>query len=718
MKSLQNKNNKILYILSLIASLFILCSCEPNQEPKITLGDSFWYWEADAGSTPGDAMKHFADFKKLEDKSTSNLLNVLGPGSRYVWVMAQFEIPEYFRNQPLGLVIPYLRFAGQVYCNGSFISQYGNFPPNEQSTLFKAHFFSFPLNVLKQEGQNTILIKIYAQGKSGISSHSFIQPARFAYPAFEVINFHHTRIYMPLTGSLLLTFILYICFYLSARNFTEFKDFAFLNIFTAMFVLIFFATELPVYTGGIIPFLLFTKFTLCIPVYFMVYFATAFAVDFHHKTFSLPLRIFRISILTFQTLLTAGIPSYNGLIKIAPYMLALLFIQILTAIIYIIKLFIKKEKRAQTLYFVLAMIPFITASLIDVIARKSDESEVYPYYSIFGWSVTTIIFIIMLAIRFSRTYKRNQRLTNHLQEEVDSRTSELKTANARLNDLNEQLEKDKKRLVADLEMASIVQKNFFSHPAQNLKNWDISTWYEPLSKVSGDFYDYFTYNNVLNGLSIFDVSGHGISASLVTMLSKNIISGVFQKGFRNNVHASKILSEINTLIIKEKGDIQNYMTGILCRFNEDRRGGFCRAELGNAGHPYPLKYSAENKEIYELKGNDGKDHYGAIGMSGIQVSFAQSNFTMKDGDILVLFTDGISEINNSKGEQYGTGDLMQIVRQNSNKTSAEILSIIKDHVKDFTKDSKIDDDITVIIAKRDSSFKAQQTESGELLEEL
>ena len=324
----------------------------------------------------------------------------------------------------------------------------------------------------------------------------------------------------------------------------------------------------------------------------------------------------------------------------------------------------------------------------------------------------------MLAIRFSKTYKYNQLLTNHLQEEVDSRTSELKAANSRLNDLNEQLEKDRNRLITDLEMASIVQRNFFSHPVMNLRNWDISAWYEPLSKVSGDFYDYFTYNNILNGLSIFDVSGHGLSASLVTMLSKNIISGVFQKGFRNRESASRILSEINTLIIKEKGDIQNYMTGLLCRFDEDENEGFCRAELGNAGHPYPLKFSAEDNEIYELKGNDGKAHYGAIGMTGIQVSFAQSNFTMKDGDILVLFTDGISESTNSKQEQFGTKEIMQAVKQNCKKSSTEILSIIKEQLIEFTRNSKIDDDITVIIAKRDSSVKFQKSEDEEILEEL
>ncbi|MBR1403926.1 MAG: serine/threonine-protein phosphatase [Treponema sp.] len=213
-------------------------------------------------------------------------------------------------------------------------------------------------------------------------------------------------------------------------------------------------------------------------------------------------------------------------------------------------------------------------------------------------------------------------------------------------------------------------------------------------------YDYYSYNDILNGISLFDVSGHGLSASLVTMLSKNIISRVFQTGFRRKETVDKILSKINNMILSEKGDIDNYMTGILCRFENEPDSDECTVELGNAGHPYPLKFSAQDNEIFELKGNDGKKHYGAIGMQGITVSFARSNFCMKTGDILVLYTDGITEAVNPRYDQFGLEPIKFIIKQHHDKSPSEILSLIMERLRVFTQEKPLEDDITLIIAKR------------------
>ena len=159
-------------------------------------------------------------------------------------------------------------------------------------------------------------------------------------------------------------------------------------------------------------------------------------------------------------------------------------------------------------------------------------------------------------------------LNENLEKKVNERTHELKDANYELSILNARLEKEKFRSELELEMASIVQRKFFPQPIKHFKGWDIAICYEPLAKVSGDLYDYYNFKNILNGISIFDVSGHGISASLITMLSKNIISHAFQRGYRNRESIEHMLNRINNSIITEKGEIDNYLTGLLCRFSE------------------------------------------------------------------------------------------------------------------------------------------------------
>lgn len=703
-----------MFTLKRAAVIFLLVpfffSCSLDETPRLTVGQDFYYWEASADSTPADAAANAGNFRRLEDLTEHNLMNIFGTDRHYVWIRADFEIPPEFRNQPLGLVIPHLRFAEQLWCNGNFISQYGGFPPHEQSTMFKAHFFSFPLNILNQEGNNRILIKVFVFGDSGISSHSFIQPSRWSHASYESINFFHSRVYMILLGIMLFTFILYLCFYLNLPTFREYREFALLNLATSFLIFYFFATEVPAYTNGYISHAVFAKFTLCIPGYVMTYLTGLFAVDYYGTKSPLPVTAARNIILAVQVLPTLFAPDYDFLLKVSPQMVGLLIIQIALIVYEIVTHIINPETRTRALQFLTGFIPFIIGITADTIVRSIDNTQAYSYFLVFGWQGTITVFIVTLSIRFAKFYRRNIQLTDHLQEEVASRTHKL-------SELNEKLEKDKQRLVTDLEMASIVQHNFFTHPKQQFRNWDIAVWYEPLSKVSGDFYDYFSFNDILNGLSIFDVSGHGLSASLITMLSKNIISGIFQKGFRKKEAADKILSEINATIIKEKGSIQNYMTGLLCRFEEDEEKGCCRADLGNAGHPFPLKFSAEEGEVTELKGNDGKEHYGAIGMYGIKVSFARTEFILKEGDILVFFTDGITESADENKVQFGTGKIKRILEEHHSQCAEELLSLIKKELYDFVPPEKIDDDITVIIAKR-SPAPQKAEEQEEILEEL
>lgn len=695
-----------------VSSLFY--SCRPSDEPpKLVIGKDFYYWKATEEATLGDAMRNSMNFKKLEDLSENNLTNILGRDPNYVWIRAEFEIPREFKNQPLGMVIPHLRFAEQVFCNRTFISQYGAFPPHEQSTLFKAHFFSFPLDILEQNGKNIVLIRIFTQGASGISSHAFIWPTRYAYPAFEKINFNHTRIYMLLFGIMFFTGILYMSLYFNLKAFKEFRTFSLLNFVTVIFISYFFATEIPFYTNGNIPHLPFKKFILCIPAYLILYFTSIFASEYYGSKSPLPIRIIRHATIALQVIPTILAPTYSDLIKMYPMMIALVIVQIANGAVDFALNITRKQARDSALEFFFGFIPAIASVIIDTAIRIHDPTTAYPYFMIFGWQISIVLFIILLAQRFGTMYKNNVQLSNHLIEEVEMRTHDLKDANYELSLLNERLERDKHRTDMDLEMASVVQRRFLPLPNRSFKRWELSTCYLPQSKVSGDFYDYYSYNNTLNGLTLVDVSGHGLSASLVTMLSKNIISHLFQTGFRKRENVTKIMNKINQMIIVEKGDIENYMTGILCRLDEAEDHSECHVSVGNAGHPYPLKYSAEDGSVQEIKVEDKENHYGAIGMKGLSVSYVQSDFSMKTGDMLIFYTDGLTEAANKNKEQFGSERVKEIVKKNHERPTSELVELIMKEVDEFTEHNLFEDDITVIIAKRTDESEFVEYEEKE-----
>lgn len=703
---------RLLIALTVLFSLN-LTGCKKNTD-EITIGKHFYYLPTQAESTIQDALAKRNEFLKLEDHSTKNLQNILGTKGHYVWILAEFTIPENFKNQPLGLVIPYLRMAEQLYINNNFVAQFGTFPPHEKSNLYKCHYFNFPVDVLNQNGTNTILIKIWSHGQSAISCHSYIKPARWAHSESELINFKHSKVYMIFEGGLFFTFILYLLLFISRRKNHEHLDFSLLNFCTMVFLTVFYGPEVPWYTET--PYLLCVKLTLCIPFYWMFYFISSFIYHFEHTRQTPTVKYVRIAIPITQTLFTLILPDYDSLMSLTIPMFLMSIIELSFGLYAFLRniCFIKK-RRHDAIIQVLCFTPVLCSILIDLIIRISQPTQIFPFITIFGWQVTIIIFIIVLALRYARVYSQNEVLTEHLQEEVELRTIELQDANYELSVLNEKLEKERINSEIDLEMASLVQKKFFPASQAEFSGWDLSICYQPLSKVSGDLYDYYHEEDLLNGISLFDVSGHGISASLITMLSKNIISRTFLKGFKNNSPVPKMMEEINELINREKGSIDNYLTGIMCKMGKFNSDDSIDISMGNAGHPYPYLYSSTNNQIVTLLPAETQEHCGAIGMWGVHVVFPEINFKMYENDILVCFTDGLTEMTNEEHEQFGRERIEKIIKENHEKDATQIMLCLKNSLKEFTGSTNWEDDLTIMVLKRkNSSIPVEHPEIEEL----
>lgn len=187
-----------------------------------------------------------------------------------------------------------------------------------------------------------------------------------------------------------------------------------------------------------------------------------------------------------------------------------------------------------------------------------------------------------------------------------------------------------------------------------------------------------------------DVSGHGLSAGLVTMLVKKIIYTEFSQN--ENLHLSEIVERINERVIVDKGNIENYLTGIVSRITNEG------VEIVNAGHPFPVLYRRALNEFVIVK--SPKESMGVIGLNGIPSVFVSQNIKMEAGDELVFYTDGITEAKNKNGEQFEISGLSaSLLKTKSLSISDQIDSIIKD-VKSFSDGVGIEDDITIMILKK------------------
>ena len=242
----------------------------------------------------------------------------------------------------------------------------------------------------------------------------------------------------------------------------------------------------------------------------------------------------------------------------------------------------------------------------------------------------------------------------------------------------------------EIKMAAIIQQNFFRQEIDNIKKYEVAYFSRPMVGVSGDLYDFYKTGEKLDGLGVFDVSGHGISSGLVTMLVKNIIHQEFYN--QKDADLWEIVNEINDRVIEEKGDIQNYLTGVLVRLYEDK------FELVDAGHPAPILYKKKTGECDFVQ--LGKKAVGVIGIAEFPVFYESLFFDFEDGDELILFSDGVIDIQNEKDEYFGKKRLLEAARFNLDKPAAEQVSFIANSIYSFCGSREQNDDLTIIVLKK------------------
>jgi len=257
---------------------------------------------------------------------------------------------------------------------------------------------------------------------------------------------------------------------------------------------------------------------------------------------------------------------------------------------------------------------------------------------------------------------------------------------------HEEMEADnKRRIQQEMDMASIVQKSFYRHDLSNIKGWRIATYNEPMLSLSGDLFDFYNKADSLEGLSIFDVSGHGLSAGLVTMLVKNAMKEEFYDNEQFELDFT--MRRINQRVKTEKGNIENYLTGILMRFND------MHVEMVNAGHPMPVLYNYENQESKYIECLP-EERVGAIGLGDLDFDFRTVEFDLYKNDRIILYTDGITEAKNSKREEYGEDRFLQSIKRTSDLSVEDQINELVQDIKVFIGSAPHNDDISIIILEK------------------
>lgn len=244
-------------------------------------------------------------------------------------------------------------------------------------------------------------------------------------------------------------------------------------------------------------------------------------------------------------------------------------------------------------------------------------------------------------------------------------------------------ELEKQKLEEELDLAREIQKNLFPQSIPTFNSFDIAAVNVSSKQVGGDYYDIIKINDKECYIAIADVSGKGVPASL---LMANI-QAFLQVICTHNIPLTEATGLINDLICKNTSD-GKFITFFWGTLDDDAKV----LDYVNAGHNPPLLL--RNGEITKL--NVGGM---ILGVMKTDIPYRYESINLQKDDIVVMFTDGISEAMNRTGEEFSDDRLENIVKNISDKSAKEIVNIIQSEVQSFIKGAPQSDDITLMVIK-------------------
>lgn len=262
----------------------------------------------------------------------------------------------------------------------------------------------------------------------------------------------------------------------------------------------------------------------------------------------------------------------------------------------------------------------------------------------------------------------------------------------RFIDIHNRMEESGEMVQEEMDLAAHIQKSMLTAMPSDLTDWDIALEYRPLFGPSGDFYDFYVRNGRLEGISIFDVSGHGISSALVTMIMKPLMYRAFARN--RDTGLDRVVESANAELSREIPGMENIITSIILRIKRNK------IEYVNAGHP-DLLHRPRKTGVSAIIDNGGKKFRGeplGINLSNENPAVLMLNVTR--GDIILLYTDCLLESRNSMGEHYGLHRLKASLDGAIGTTAREVLEKIVRDFESFTNPALIRDDFTLIVAMK------------------
>jgi len=249
---------------------------------------------------------------------------------------------------------------------------------------------------------------------------------------------------------------------------------------------------------------------------------------------------------------------------------------------------------------------------------------------------------------------------------------------------------EKKLIEKQMELAQFVQSCLLPNSPPDVPGYDIAGTCIPTYKIGGDYFDYFELPNGELGIVVADVSGKGIPAAMIMTAFRALLRTLVLSD-SEPIH---VIDTLKNMIPDFIGEM-NFVSSVYGILNPSN-GNF---KYVNCGHWPPI--------IFHTDGTAEKSMDICPVLSGafIDMPYHTLKTDLKEGDLLLLHTDGVTEILNSEGEELGIGRLEAVVKRSLGLTSSEIISNIIQATQEFSGSDNFTGDYTLVVVQRNRCSK-------------
>ncbi len=236
----------------------------------------------------------------------------------------------------------------------------------------------------------------------------------------------------------------------------------------------------------------------------------------------------------------------------------------------------------------------------------------------------------------------------------------------------------------EIEIAGKIQSDLLPKKIPEIPGIDVFAYNKPAKGVGGDYYDLINFDNENLCVIMADVAGKGVPAALVMVMIRLTLHQIIKP----NLNPYSIMNYLNKFLAKESSQ-ERYATMFYFLINVKSK----KVIYTNAGHG-PLLLYRRSKEEFQMLDTPGLP----VGIDKNQ-QYEQGDITLQNGDIAMLYTDGITEAMNTKREEFSIDRIKEIIKENADKTTEEMTGIIRTRVDEYVGEAPQHDDQTLILLK-------------------